>query len=392
MSLLDIEQLESNSDINLYKNIMQKRMIVSRIIHPVGQGAFYTERIRTNGKTFNIVYDCGSENRKNPTSVLKQEIASYYTKGDTIDILFISHFDYDHINGINELIKHTHKIKNIVVPLIEKRDFWFYYAENETFLSFYNSLDDIAESVYRVKSANENDAEIRFNDIRPIVLSEKERGSFDIPNATRLLFEKDFDWCYIPFNYDQKTRLNKLKAELAQLGLTENVLNGDWDTIKEHLDKIKSAYKKVIHDGANKTSLILYSGGVGCDYRCRINHSKMRLCCCRPYRMLREEGCLYFGDNDLNQQNLLNDLQCKLGSLIERIGTIQVPHHGAYKNFNYDVLHIFNQSICYFASFGVTNPYGHPSYKVVADIEMHSHFIGVTEDRDSALVETIYRR
>lgn len=70
-------------------------MIVSRIIHPVGQGAFYTERISTNGKTYNVVYDCGSGCRKNPTSVLKREIASYYTKEDTIDILFISHFDND---------------------------------------------------------------------------------------------------------------------------------------------------------------------------------------------------------------------------------------------------------------------------------------------------------
>ena len=245
-----------------------------------------------------------------------------------------------------------------------------------------------------MKSANEEDAEIRLNDIRPIDLSEKGKGSFDIPNATRLLFEKDFDWCYIPFNYDQKTRLNTLKAELFQQGLSENVLSGDWKDINENLDKIKSAYKKVIPDGANKTSLILYSGGVRSDYRCKIKHGKMFLCCCRPYCMLREEGCLYFGDNDLNQHNLLNDLQCKLGSLIERIGTIQVPHHGAYKNFTNLVLSIFEYQtpVLYFTSFGKQNPYGHPSYRVVEDIEMHNHFVGVTEHRNSALVETIYLR
>lgn len=107
--------------------------------------------------------------------------------------------------------------------------------------------------------------------------------------------------------------------------------------------------------------------------------------------MLREEGCLYFGDNDLNQQNLLNDLQCKLGSLIERIGTIQVPHHGSEKNFNDDIL-LHSSPNLYFASFGKQNPYGHPSYRVVEDIEMHNHFVGVTEDRNSALVETIYLR
>ena len=71
-------------------------MIVSRVIHSVGQGAFYTERIRTDGKTFNIVYDCGGAtsykvNRNKP--ILEAEIKTFYDKNEDIDLLFISHFD-----------------------------------------------------------------------------------------------------------------------------------------------------------------------------------------------------------------------------------------------------------------------------------------------------------
>ena len=33
-------------------------MEVTRIIHPIGQGAFYTESIKTNDNLYNVVYDC----------------------------------------------------------------------------------------------------------------------------------------------------------------------------------------------------------------------------------------------------------------------------------------------------------------------------------------------
>ena len=100
-------------------------MEVTRIIHPIGQGAFYTESIKTNDNLYNVVYDCGSGNHKYAPKRLKQDIASFYNPDDVIDLLFISHFDNDHINGIRELKKRTSNIRNIVVPLIEENDFWY---------------------------------------------------------------------------------------------------------------------------------------------------------------------------------------------------------------------------------------------------------------------------
>ena len=65
-------------------------MLLQRTFHPVGQGAFYTERHKiSNGKDFTIVYDCGSFQFTN----LKNRIKSAFQKGEEIDILFISHFD-----------------------------------------------------------------------------------------------------------------------------------------------------------------------------------------------------------------------------------------------------------------------------------------------------------
>ena len=130
MSLLD-DDIERICDINLYKNIMQKRMIVSRIIHPVDQGAFYTERIRTNGKTYNVVYDCGGTtsykvNRNKP--ILEVEIKTFYGKNENIDLLFISHFDYDHVNGLKYLKDHCN-IKRVIMPLIPTAARWIYLSQ-----------------------------------------------------------------------------------------------------------------------------------------------------------------------------------------------------------------------------------------------------------------------
>ena len=58
------------------------------------------------------------------------------------------------------LKKRTSNIRNIVVPLIEENDFWYYQIENPSFETFYRSLSEIADSaVYRVKPYNEDEEE-----------------------------------------------------------------------------------------------------------------------------------------------------------------------------------------------------------------------------------------
>ena len=276
-------------------------MEVTRIIHPIGQGAFYTESIKTNGHNYNVIYDCGSGNSKNTPKRLKQDIRSFYNPDDVIDLLFISHFDNDHINGISELKKRTSKIRNIVVPLIEDQDFWYYQIENPNFESFYNSLHEIADSVYKVKPYNEDDEENNT----PINLSENYRVDKTVNCTTGFELVPQIDWCYITFNYDKQIRLKKLQQELAIKGITEDILKQGWDAIEKHLPIIKQAYKKVASDGANNSSLIVYSGGVHNDYNCRRYLMCQRNChCFDRFDYIESEGCLYLGDTDLNQPQL----------------------------------------------------------------------------------------
>ena len=79
-----------------------KKVQVQRIFYPVGHGAFYVETFHDcKGKFFTFVYDCGSSNK----NLIKKCIEDAVNKGDFIKInaLFISHFDEDHVNGLEYL-------------------------------------------------------------------------------------------------------------------------------------------------------------------------------------------------------------------------------------------------------------------------------------------------
>lgn len=95
--------------------------------HKVGQGLFYTGKIsrETNDgeiRDFNFVYDCGSQKRKkteDPIDNYKDPIDNYKKenlKNNTIDLLVISHFDGDHIDGLDYLLNNDVKIKCAIIP------------------------------------------------------------------------------------------------------------------------------------------------------------------------------------------------------------------------------------------------------------------------------------
>lgn len=83
-----------------------------RQFNPVGQGGFYEELFDDiydypkAARIFRTVYDCGSFNERRLYDIIN-------SKGNgNIDILFISHFDYDHVGGIPHLCA-KNKINNI---------------------------------------------------------------------------------------------------------------------------------------------------------------------------------------------------------------------------------------------------------------------------------------
>lgn len=80
---------------------------------PVGQGGFLIGQIKDDhSRVFTYAFDCGSINREHFEQGL-----SFCTPGK-IDILFVSHLDADHINGIDALAAHM-QIDTVILPCLD---------------------------------------------------------------------------------------------------------------------------------------------------------------------------------------------------------------------------------------------------------------------------------
>lgn len=91
-------------------------MRMYRRIHPVGQGAFYSERFKDgSSEKALVVYDCGTTKKAEKVR-LRAEIEKL-PQGKDVDILFISHLDKDHVCGIKDLMQ-GRKLKYVVIPQI----------------------------------------------------------------------------------------------------------------------------------------------------------------------------------------------------------------------------------------------------------------------------------
>ena len=91
-------------------------------------------------------------------------------------------------------------------------------------------------------------------------------------------------------------------------------------------------------------------------------------------------GCLYTGDADFNEPNLVSDLEKRLSDLTANIGTLVAPHHGAIVNFNEELLTIVPSLQSTIFPYGKENSYGHPSDSVVANIVGHNIFMSIIPD------------
>jgi len=100
------------------------RIRSSQIQHPVGQGGFHTGwlyrppilarpwHLPLQAMRFAWIYDCGS----NQTAMLTREIDSI--SGATFNVLFLSHLDTDHVNGVDKLLLNVENVAEVVLPYL----------------------------------------------------------------------------------------------------------------------------------------------------------------------------------------------------------------------------------------------------------------------------------
>lgn len=362
--------------------------MIKRIFHPIGQGAFYSEQ----HENFNVIYDCGS---KTDAKISNPVVINAFNKDEVVDILFISHFDADHVNKIAILKNHV-KIKRVILPLLheEQKNFLInFHRILKTGLiqlikdpeKFFGHDTDI---IYL--QANEDNKQI--NDDR-INIDDLNNGD-QIPSGIVLHTEiftsgKKYDWIFIPYNHAYCKRNTSLEQNLTSRGFDvqkfKTNINYTLNEIDQNIKTLKQIYRSLPKDGRdtciNENSMIVYSGiesnCIGC-----INYVYGSY----PFKSdntARRISCIYTGDANLN----VVDLKTIFSIYWKYVGTIQIPHHGAIQNFQENVL----DDMYYICPISAKkNNKHHPSSKVIAKIiSQNSYPILITEDTNSEFIEKI---
>lgn len=342
-------------------------VLVTRKIHPVGQGAMYSESFCRRGcLKYLVLYDCGTSTAG---TYLNREIASL----PKVDYLFVSHFHNDHINGIEKLIAADKCPGKIFVPYLTPSQF-------------------ILDLVYNVIESKDDTDSVDFMLRALPYLSESERNvgypQFEIVRRDQTVtLELDHDrgiyWCYdiLMESYPDSRTEELVEKILALLSMplksdVGNFQERDWyDKLLEALkdrdkrEKIKGLYGKTFPGGHNSYSMTVHSHRYGavtaencsCSFSCAFS-------------------CVYTGDAEMSEM-----MAHKIIDLAPEY--IQVPHHGSDKNHNQWIYHRFQNA---FISAGEVNRYHHPSQKVIEDIDnIGAQVHLITENSEAYVKENV---
>lgn len=382
-----------------------------RAFFPVGQGAFYCERFYAPRSRvhFTMVYDCGvlhlpakRGSRKN--SKLRDNfnhvIERHFPDGaKSIDALYISHLDSDHVSGLELLAEHKIEAKNFFLPAIDTRDRWLV----EMWLEL-TDPNGLALKIFRDQNVLLSMFPAAKIHTVPITASSDDPGSpLEPVNSDKTIGDVDTsfdcgpfsDWVFSPFNLrsgnDIATLLQKLATAFHVTATAPNLndaMRMHWRQ-KGKFTEIKKIYREVLGDDFNANSTTLYSGPRWSELWQGLVCCRAKTCGVNPHLSLMPAGGLYMGDYNAasNYFQLLNFYSKRMRW--DNIGCVQVPHHGACTYFNTDLLKL---PAIFVASAGLSRQYGHPDRCVqLACHQAPRPFFCVTEHAASCLCTTVTR-
>lgn len=368
---------------------------IIRTNHPVGCAAFNTEIFVDYNKRFNVVYDCGYG-----TGCTKARLIDIVdevfppNEHHHIDYLFLSHFDSDHINGL-EILESKNLISKETIsflPLIRLEHLKFieviigsYYQLTvqtlirlrskiifiETISQSNNGFPERSQTFPIQGYPNEEfryydghspmviDEHVNFDstfdgysdaeDVIKQILLETDLNSYPIikcKKAEQTLIRipvPNFNWEYIPFYVQPDWVLDKFYE----------IVQNKFPSFIEKLSQFPFKW-----DARDRHTLkYLYKNGIGNDYEkacnvTRINMNSMMLLS-QPQHDYKEydtefsfgrisyrtnvatPSCIYTADVGLKEDMFFNRLdEFAKKNAIKPLDLLQVPHHGSVHCYN----------------------------------------------------------
>lgn len=279
-------------------------MIHERYICPVGQGGFSIEKI----EDYVVAYDCGSATSPQMVERCVDYLALHV---DHMDILFISHFDNDHVNSLRYLLNkvRVHKAVTTFIPK-DLRTAYSIYTDGA-----YSSIMSLLEDKERG---------IELDELGEKEKVEKRYGFHDI-------------WEWIAKSMMTADDFTKVATFLQLKGIIMERLNHDPDYLESKKDVINDSFKTVFGSkGPNAKGLIMIS------QRCKgvvtnlcVIHQGCEWCHKYTSRLASSvSSCLYVGDSDLKNRSNKKEVKhflCRYKTE-DSLLIMQIPHHGSKYN------------------------------------------------------------
>jgi ribonuclease BN (tRNA processing enzyme) len=303
---------------------------------------------------------------------IEEKIKEAFKEGEKIDILFISHFHNDHINGIEFLLEYC-DVKEVILPFLHDNMKLQFVIENVKSRANNQFLID---TIINPKDTFKNQ-EVTF--IEPFDIDVNNTNMSSYISSNKIESKYINDWIYIPCNIYHDEFAKTLEIELINNSIDiSNIV----EEIKADKIKILKIYKSVFgRNNFNSNSMIIYSG-----LKKDINLKLQNTTFLNIDIFLSEKvGCLYLGDAELKEDIIMRKLKYLLKDYWNNISVVQIPHHGSYKNFNDELAWKDSISII---STGFR--YSHPSSKVIEDIKANeSKCAVVSYDKNTQVIQHI---
>ena len=274
-----------------------------RFIYPVGQGGFSVERL----EDFVVVFDCGSVSSP---QVVEKWINELQKRTNHVNVLFISHFDNDHVNSIRYLLSKIKVLKAVTAFIPKELRTAYSVYTNGAYTSIMGMLTG-------------NDVETEYV------------GDGEVSN--KRFFHREV-WEWIAKSMMSPVDFGSVKAILQN---QKNIVLRQLEESQEYLESkrqdINDAFKVVFGPkGPNSKGLIVLS------QKCKDIETQLSLiyqgcewCHKSPSRLASfQSSCLYVGDADLKNRSNKKDVKDFLNKYrSERsLMLMQIPHHGSKYN------------------------------------------------------------
>lgn len=359
-----------------YKSPISPRMI--RTIWPVGHGLFCSEKFLDSFDevTALVVYDCGSKHGIQ-WDILEEKFKP--KERNIIDLLFISHFHADHINGISYLLGNYH-IRKILLPVITTS----ILAESYIYNTLYSTEAASANSLLIGFAKRSIDSSLSFvrgtEDFGPVVSGDNVTDSSSIGDSVNSGIIIGIDgWIYIPFNNVDSDELRKFENKLSSLyprlhNMFANIDKFSEYDIQEQIKEIGIPRLKELYENfgnMNRTSMTVYSAPMG-------------------IRSKTKAACLYTGDYPMREKDYPYKIMSYYLNYWHTIGTLQVPHHGSDPD-NPEELYERLKDTTSIISADKGDP-KHPGRQTLINLaNSRSSIYIVTEEQETKFIHTIIR-